>query len=180
MLGHVSPVTEMLRFQNRDYGPKTEEFDATTKIWTVYYMENGERPDLAEEELILNFYGWEPPRSPESIAEAFINRSDNVRTLWKFKAPDDLTKAVAYFFLSESAYPKQLYAYANISKITSAGRSAYSVTFSKKISGTSAADVDHKVRSWLLSEECRVTTIAIGRVGVDASWQEHLTNAHSK
>lgn len=180
MVTHVSPVTEMLRFQNRDYGPKTEEFDPTTKIWTVYYVENGDRPDLAEEELIFNFYGWEPPKSPESIADAFINRSDNVRSLWKFKAPDDLTKALGYFFLSETTYLEQLYAYANISKITSAGRSAYSVTFSKKISGTSAADVDHKVRSWVLSEECRVTTIAIGRVGVDASWQEHLTNPHSK
>ena len=180
MLAHLSPTTEMLRFQNQDYGPKTEEFDPTTKVWSVFYVKDGEKPNVAKEELIFNFYGWEPPTSPESIAKAFMNRSDAGKILGKFGAPDDITKSLAYFVTSETTYPDQPFAYVNISKITSAGGSAYTVTFAKKVYSTTSAEVDEKVRSWVLSEDGRVTFLAIGRVGVGAGWQEHLTNPNGK
>jgi hypothetical protein len=180
ILAHVSPMTEMIRFLNQDYGPKTEQFNPVTKVWSVLYVKNGKQPDLAEEELIFNFYGWTPSTSPESVAQAFLNRRDNVQILFWFKAPDDITKSLAYFICSETTYAGQPYGYANISKITSVGDGAYTVTFSKKVSSTSSADVEHEVKSWVLSEEGRAIAPAIGRVGVDAAWREHLTSPHSK
>lgn len=178
MLGHVSPTTEMLRFQNQNYGPKVKKFDPATKVWSAFYVKDGERPGAAKEELIFNFCGRSPPRSPESVAKSFTNRSDNVKILRGFAARDSITKSFAYFFVSETTYPQMRYAYANITKINSAGSSAYSVTFTKEISGTGPAGVDHNVRSWLLSEEGKATTTANGLVGVGASWREHLTNPH--
>jgi hypothetical protein len=174
MLAHVSPTAEMIRFDGKDYGPKTEGFDPTNKVWTIFFKEDGKlsQPD---EELIFNFYGWNPPTSPSSIASAWLDRGDNVHTIWKFEAPDDLTKSPAYFFVSATTYPGQLFGYVNITKITSAGpNGAYAVTFSKKITGRDASQFDKNVRAWILSEEGKTASKAIGYVGVDSSWERYL------
>ncbi len=180
ILAHINPTTEMLLFNNQDYGPKTEEFDPATKVWTVYYKKSREQEEVADEELILNFYGWEPATDSASIARAFIGRRDNIQILGKFQAPDDITKAPAYFIVSETVYPKQTYGYVNISKITSVGSSTYTVTFSKKISGASSADVDNKTKQWVISEEGKAVFLGVGNVGVDAAWQEYLTKPHER
>jgi hypothetical protein len=180
MLADVSPFSEMLSLQNRDYGPKTEEFDPATKVWTIYFRKDGEPPALSDQGLIFNFYGWKPATSPEAIAQAFVSRRDNVQILGKFQAPDDVTKAPAYFIVSETVYPGQTFGYVNISKITSVGSGAYTVTFSKKIAGSTSADAAEKGKAWFLSDEGQKISHAIDRVGVDTAWEEYLSKAPRK
>jgi hypothetical protein len=174
MLADVSPLSEMLSMEKRDYGPRTEEFDPETKVWTVHFRRDGDPPAFAEEELIFNFYGWKPATSPEAIAQRFINRRDNLRILGKYAAPDDVTKATAYFIVSETLYPGEPDGYVNISKISSVGTGAYTVTFSKKISGT---NVEEKGKAWFLSEEGQTISRAIDHVGVDPLWEEHFSHS---
>ena len=171
MLADVSPLSEMLSMQNGNYGPRTEEFDPKTKIWTVHFRKDGEPPALANEELIFNFYGWKPATSTKNIAEAFVNRRDDVRIVGSFEAPDDVTKAPAYFIFSEAIDPGQPEAYIYISKISSVGGGAYTVTFSKKISG---ANSEEKGKAWFVSEEGQSISRAIAHVGVDPHWEEHF------
>lgn len=121
MLAYVSPVTEMLRVGDGDFGPKTVEFDRKTKVWTVWFRKDGEPPPLSAANLIFNFYSWKPATSAEAIANAFVHPRENVLVLGKFQAPDDVTKTPAYFIVSEALYPGETYGWVNVSKITSLG-----------------------------------------------------------
>ena len=178
MLMDVSPVSEMLRVEDRDFGPRTEEFDRETKVWTVWFRKDGEPPALSDEDLIFNFYGWKPATSPEAIAKAFISPRENLHILGKFEAPDDITKAPAYFIVSETLYPQETYGYVNISKISSVGSGAYTVTLAKKFTGTSTANIEEKGRVWLISEEGKAITRVVDHVGIDPTWEQHLAQAH--
>ena len=178
MLAAVSPLSEMLRIEERDFGPKTEEFDPKTKVLTIWFRKNGEPPGLSNEDLILNFYGWKPPTSPEVIAGAFINPRENLHILYKFTAPDDVTRVPAYFIASEALYPGETYGYVNITKITSVGSGTYAVTFAKRIAGTSTANIEESGRAWLISTEGKAISQAVGHVGVDPQWEQHFTQVH--
>ncbi|MGC2161834.1 MAG: hypothetical protein WA634_08005 [Silvibacterium sp.] len=167
----------MLRVQNQDFGPKTQEFDTKTKVWTVYFRKDGEPPELSDEDLIFNFYSWEPATSPEVIAEAFISPRENLHILGKFEAPDEITKAPAYFIVSETLYPGETYGYVNISKISSVGSGAYTVTLAKKITGASTASIEEKGKIWFISEEGKATTQLVDHVGVDPAWEQYLAQA---
>jgi len=100
MLMNVSPVSEMLRLGDQDFGPRTQEFDPKTKVWTVWFRKDGEPPALSDEDLIFNFYSWKPATSSEAIAQAFVRPRENQHVLAKFEAPDGITKAPAYFIVS--------------------------------------------------------------------------------
>ena len=176
MLGHISPTAAMVRFNNRDYGPKEEEFDPTTRVWTAYFDASANGDDG----LIFNFYGWDPPSSPESIAQAYIAPRKGLKVVWKFQAPDDVTKAPAFFIVSETDRSEKGYGYANLSKIASAQTGAYTVTYTKKFPCKGADDLDTKVRAWLLSDESRAISSELGRVGVNDEWREHLTKSAGK
>jgi hypothetical protein len=117
MLGNVSPTSEMLRAEDRDFGPKTQEFNSSTNVWAVRFTKDGAPTALSEEDLIFNFYGWNPATSPEAVAKAFVLPRENLRILGSFEAPDDITKARAYFVISETLYQGKTYGYVNISKI---------------------------------------------------------------
>jgi len=175
MLMHVSPDSEMLRVEDRDFGPKTVEFDRKTKVWTVWFRKDGKPPEVSDEDLIFNFYSWKPATSPEAIANAFVSPRENLHILGEFEAPDDITKAPAYFIVSETLYPGETYGYVNISKISSVGSGAYTVTLAKKITGTSTADIGEKGRVWFISEEGKAITDVVGHVGVDPAWEQYLT-----
>jgi hypothetical protein len=174
MLEDVDPLSEMLRVANRDFGPRTEEFDPKTKVWTVRFNKDGLPPSQSEESLLFNFYGWNPPVSPEAIANAFISPREDLHILGKFGAPDEITKARAYFIVSETLYPGEKYGYLNISKITSVGKSAYTVTFTRVIMGESTKEIAEKGKAWYLSEEGKAISDTVNRTGVDASWEEHF------
>ena len=174
MLADVSPISEMLRLEDHDFGPKTEEFDPRARVWTVYFRKDGEPASLSDEDLIFNFYGWNPSTSPEGIAQALLKPRENLNIIWKFEAPDDLTKTPAYFFISETQYPGETFAYVNITKISSAGGGAYAVTLDKKITDTSFADIDKKCKAWLISEEGKASTTELGHIGADPAWEQHF------
>ena len=178
MLAAIDPLSEMLRIEDRDFGPETEEFNPKTKVWTVWFRKNGEPPGLSDEDLILNFYGWKPPTSAEVIAKAFINPRENLHILVKFTAPDDITREPAYFIVSETLYPGETHGYVNISKITSVGSGTYTVTFAKKIAGTSTANIEERGRAWLISAEGEAISQAVGHVGVNPQWEQHFAQAH--
>ena len=122
-------------------------------------------PRLSDEELILSFYGWKPPTSPDVIARAFINPRENLHILAKFRAPDDITREPAYFIVSKTFYRGKTYGYINVSKITSVGSGTYTVTFDEaELSGTSAANIDERelARSpGLISAKGKATSQAV-------------------
>jgi hypothetical protein len=173
MLGDVGPLSEMLRFQGQDFGPRTEEHDSNTNVWTVWFRKDGEPAQLSEADLILNFYGWPGP-SPDRVAEAFVRPRPDIRVLGQFEAPDELTKAPAFFIVSQTQYPDEDHGYVNISKITSMGNGTFTVTLAKKIHGSSVADIEGKGKAWFLSEEGKAASRAIGRIGIDSSWEQYF------
>jgi hypothetical protein len=173
MLTDVAPLSGMLRFQNQDFGPKTEEYDPNTKVWTVWFRKDGKPSALSEEDLILNFYGWPGP-TPDTIVQAFVRPRQDLRVIGKFEAPDDLTKAPAFFIVSQTLYADETYGYVNSSKITSVGNGTYTVTLAKKINGNSIADIESKGKAWFLGEEGQATSRAISLVGVDRSWEQYF------
>jgi hypothetical protein len=175
MLAHVSPTTEMFQFGTGDYGPKTEEFDPLKKVWTVRYKREDQSTNLHPDELIFSFYGSKPPTSPESVVQAFVKKNDHVQILGQLQVADEVTKSPAYIILSETRYKGDPFALVTVSKTTSLGRSAYTVTFSKRISGISNADLEKNLKSWLSGDEVRAIELGIVHVGVDTEWQGYLT-----
>jgi len=173
MLTGVAPVSEMLRFQNQDFGPKTEEYNSKTNVWTVWFRKDGQPAQLSQEDLILNFYGWPGP-SPEIVARAFVRPRQDLHVIGQFEAPDDLTKAPAYFIVSQTLYPDETYGYVNISKISSVGNGTYTVTLAKRITGGSTADIERKGMAWFVSDEGKAAIHTVGDVGVDGSWQRYF------
>lgn len=172
-LTDVSPISEMLRFQDQDFGPKTEEYDSATHVWTVWFRKDGQPAQLSDADLIFNFYGWPGP-SPDSVAKAYVRPRQYLHPIGQFQAPDELTKQPAFFIVSQTLYPDETYGYVNISKITSVGNGAYTVTLAKKITGGSAADIERKGKAWLLSDEGKMASRSVGNVGVDRSWQQYF------
>ena len=177
MFMDVNPLSEMLRIGDSDFGPRTEEFDRKTNVWTVWFRKDGQPPALSDEDLIVNFYGWKPAITPAAVASAFISPRQNLRVLGKFQAPDDMTKAPAYFVVSQTLYAGASYGYVNISKITSVGTGTYTVTLAKKIVGTSSGDVEEKGRAWLLGVEGKAGTGIVRQVRVDPTWEQYFAKA---
>jgi hypothetical protein len=178
MLAAISPLSEMLRIEDGDFGPRTEEFNPKTKVLTIWFRKNGEPPGLSDEDLILNFYGWKPPTSPDVIASSFISPRESLHILAKFTAPDDITREPAYFIVSKTFYRGKTYGYINVSKITSVGSGAYTVTFDNRIAGTSAANIEESGRAWLISARGKAIFQAVGHVGVDPQWEQHFAQVH--
>jgi hypothetical protein len=174
MLKDIDPLGQMLRVENHDFGPKTQEFDPKTKVWTIFFRKDGEPPEFADQDLILNFYGWNPATSPEAIAKAFIQPREGLNILGDFEAPDDLTKAPAFFIVSETIYPGDKYGFVNLSKMSSVGNGAYAVTLTKKITGKSVAEIDEKGRAWVISADGKASFDAVSHVGIDPSWEQYL------
>jgi hypothetical protein len=51
------------------------------------------------------------------------------------------------------------------------------VTFTKKITASSTAQLDEKCKVWLISEEGKAITGAVDHVGVDPTWEQYLAQA---
>lgn len=175
MLTNVGPMSEMLRFEGDNLGPRTEEYDRQTKVWTVWFRKDGEPPGLSAESLTFNFYE-SPGTTPESVAAAFVRSRRNLKIVGKFEAPDELAKKPAFFILSETLYPDETYGYVNYSKISSVGRGAYTVTLSRKISGTSTSDIRQKGEMWFLTPMGQEYSQTLSRVGVDKSWEQYFAS----
>ncbi len=173
MLANVGPLSEMLRLQNQDFGPRTEDYNATTKVWSVWFRKDGQTPELSEADLIFNFYGWPGP-SADIVARAFISPRRNLVVIGSFEAPDELTKKPAFFIVSETLYPDEIYGYVNISKVTSVGSGTYTVTLAKKFSGSSMAEIERTGKLWLISEEGKATSRTVGHIGVDPTWMQYF------
>jgi hypothetical protein len=173
MLADVSPVSEMLRFQTQDFGPKTEEYDSETLVWTAWFRMDGQPPQFSNADLIFNFYGWPGP-SPDSVAKAYVRPRQYLHLIGQFQAPDEVTRETAFFIVSQTLYPDETYGYVNISKITSVGNGTYTVTLAEKITGSSTEDIERKGKAWLLSDEGKMASRSVGNVGVDRSWQQYF------
>lgn len=173
MLKGVGPISEMLRFGNQNFGPKTEEYNPDTRVWTVWFRRDGEPAELSQDDLIFNFYGWPGP-SPQTVAEAFVRPRQDLYIIGRFEAPDDVTKNGAFFIVSQTLYEGEKYGYVNISKITSVENGTFTVTFAHRIAGTSKLDVERKGREWFVSDEGKAARRSLGHIGVDRSWREHF------
>lgn len=173
MLAHVAPVSVMLRFNGQDFGPRTEEYDPDTDVWTVWFRKDGDPPALSVEDLIFNFYR-SPGVTPEGMANAFASPRPHFKVLGEFQAPDELTKRPAFFIVSQTLYSDESYGYVDVSKITSVGARTYTVTFAKKITGTSMADIEQKGKAWFISPEGRQETRTLDQVSADPSWDEYF------
>ena len=179
MLANVSPTTELLRFQDEEYGPETREYDKSTKVWTAFFRHNGEPTRSSDADLIFNFYGWTPARSAESVAQAFVRDRGGIQILGSFQAPDGSTGQPAFFVVSEAIYPDEKDSYLNMSKIASLGATSYTVTFARKFEGSSATDAAQKGKLWFLSAEGKQTFLELGKIGLGPGWKEALSTEAS-
>ena len=116
MLADVGPISEMLHLDNQDFGPKTEEYDPKTTVWTVWFRKDGQAPALSESDLIFNFYGW-PGSVPGIRCNDFYHPAAKRQHPLEIQSfPDNLTKKPAYIMVSETLYTDANYGYMNIAK----------------------------------------------------------------
>jgi hypothetical protein len=178
MLQNVDPVySPMIRFVGKDFGPQTIEFSKDTKVWTAYYPLDGQGPADPDEELIFNFYLkniWTNGSiTAKDAADNYVQNS-NTDIIYKFTAPDTITKNAAYSIYSDKIYPQQNYAYIYVTKISSIQDSAFAVTYSKKITGD-GANLKDDVNNWLAQDLKGGASTEIGNVEVDPSWINYLS-----
>ena len=177
MLTSVIPLTQMLSFENATYGPRTEEFDHQSAVLTLFFRKDAEPPELSPQDLIFNFYGWQPRATPRAVAEAFLQPRENTTLLGKFEAPDESTKKPAYFLVSQTAYPEDKFAYVNLTKVAEADTGAFAVTFARKFTAGTIAEAMAQGKAWLLSPQGQAAASALGRVAVGDGWQAYLDQA---
>jgi len=180
MLQHVDPImSPMLRFVGEDFGPQIIQFGNDDKVWTAYYTLDGQDLQNPDEELIFNFYLqniWaNQVITAKDIAATYVQNS-GTSIIYKFTAPDTITKNTAYFILSDVLYPQQNYAYAYITKISSIQSSAFAVTYSKKITG-SGTNLQKNINDWLAQDLGlkNGVSVEIGSVEVEPSWIGYLS-----
>jgi hypothetical protein len=174
MTSHITPTTEILRFDGHDFGLDTTEFDSKTHVWTVYFDSVGPPNQEHSDELILNFYSWKPASAPADVAAAFVAPRENMQIIWKFAAPDDVTKELSYFVVLLNTPPGKSYGYLNVTKIGPVAGSAFAATYARKLTGDKPEEISSKARTWLLSEQGKSVFKDIGRVGVEGEWHEAL------
>ena len=171
----VSPSTSTLLFQGHIYGPAFEQFDPKTSVWTVRFRSDGvdraHAAGTALNEILFNFYGWNPAIDPKDIAQTYVAPRSGTRILGKFRAPDAVTRQPAYFVVSETVYPGEPDAFVNIIEITSSSFGAYAVTFSHFVPGENA---EQRGKDWFLSAEGQAIAAAIDHFSVDPSWVRHF------
>jgi curved DNA-binding protein CbpA len=173
MLQNVVPNDEMLRFIGEDFGAQTVELDSNTNVWSAYYPVNGENLNNPDEELVFNFYlqnVWVPtPFTAQSVA-IFLAKSEAGNIIYQFTAPDTITKQPDYFIYFDVTNPGQDYGYLYITKISSIQNSVFSVTYSKKFTGS--AGLESNMESWLAGDlkSSNGASATLSNVGVDSSW----------
>jgi len=170
----VRSTTKALQFNHQTFTKNEEDFDPDTKVWSVFFDLKGAPPGTGEQGVIFNFYGWDPPVSPESIAEAYVDKNP---TILKFQAPDDVTKATAYFIYSENFHVDKHYGYANITKISSIGTSTYAVSYGRRIQGQDETEIDKNIKAWLLTDDAKGVEKSIGQIAIDKDWQQHFAKS---
>ena len=182
MLKDVSQLDQMLRFNGENFGPQDTQFSQDTNVWSSYFTLNGQGLTNPNEELIFNFYlqnVWASSTvSAKDVANVFANsfsRDSNSTVLYKFTAPDTITKNPDYFIFSDTIYPDQNYGYIYIAKISSIQNSAFSVLYAKRFIGD-ATDLQNDINSWLAQDlkSAHGLSSAVGNIGVDASWLGYL------
>ncbi len=185
MLQNIAPITQMLRFEGKDFGPQMTNFTKSTGVWSSFFVMNNQNSDNPDEELIFNFYLkniWKTGMiSSEEVAQVVANsygQSNTSEVIYKFTAPDTITKNPDFFIFSDIIYPDQGYGYLYITKISSLQDSVFSVTYSKKFTGASTDLIKKDITDWL-AQDLKLDngyTKEIGNIEVDPSWLEYFAS----
>lgn len=184
VLTNVSPMNLMVRFQNKDFGPQKTEFTKDTNVLSSYLTLNRQLLTSPEEELIFNFYlenVWSTGTiSAEHVAQVVANsygQSNDSKVIYKFTAPDPLTKNPDYVIYSYISTPQENYSYVYITKISSVQNSVFSVTYAKKISDTDSKNLENDVNAWVLGDTKATNGVSTQLINVNVSndWLSYLT-----
>lgn len=172
----IKPDDKVVRFMDKNFGSQAVVFNTDTNVWSVYFTLNGQNPANPDEQIILNFYlsdVWKDGSvAPEIISQRLVNGNKNIVGI-PFIAPDPVTKKSAHFvFLS---IPQEDYGYLHMMKIASMNDCAFSVVYSKRITGI--GDVLQKnIHQWLFDDlkSSIGASTGIGNMGVDILWLDEL------
>lgn len=185
MLQNVTPLDQMLRLEGKDFGPQKIEFTKDTGVLSSYFTLKGQGLENPDEELIFNFYlqnVWANGAiSAEHVAQVVADsygQSNTSEVIYKFTAPDTITKNPDFFIFSDITYPDQGYGYLYVTKISSLQNSVFSVTYSKKFSANTA-NLKNDINNWL-AQDLKLTdgySKEIENIGVDSSWLTYLTDS---
>ncbi len=178
---NIKPHEEILHFNNKNFGPPAIFLDPYTKVWNVLFPLNGERPDKAEEEVMINFYltgVWASGESPDCMAGQIAGQMtrDKDRLIgFPFIAPDNITRKPAHFIWSFD--PQKDHADVFISKVLPIEDGALSIIYRKRIMG-SGKMLEENINAWLLQDLQSNFGISkeIGNTGMDESWVGYLKN----
>jgi len=172
---NVSPHTQVLFFDNKNFKKVETEFDPNTKVWSAYYTLNEQSPVDPEEEFILNFYlnnVWTANITAEGVARTFLNANLNIIGS-PFVAPDNLTRKPAYIVVFTTK--KENHSYLNITKVSSLLDGVFAVTYSKKILGDNEEVSNHANHFLVKNAKSEVgTTLALADINLDESWIAYL------
>lgn len=185
MLQNVAPLDQMLRFEGKDFGPQKIDFTKDTGVLSSYFTLNGQGLENPDEELIFNFYlqnVWANGAiSAEHVAQVVAGsygRDITSEVIYKFTAPDTVTKNPDFFIFSDITYPDQGYGYLYVTKISSLQNSVFSVTYAKKFTG-STENLRNDINNWL-AQDLKLTdgySKEIENINVDSSWLSYLTKS---
>jgi hypothetical protein len=185
MLQNVTTLDQMLRLEAKDFGPQKIEFTKDTGVLSSYFTLDGQGLENPDEELIFNFYlqnVWTNGAiSTEYVAQVVADsygQSDTSQVIYKFTAPDTITKNPDFFIFSDVTYPDQGYGYLYVTKISSLQNSVFSITYSRKFTA-SATKLQSNINDWL-AQDLKLAdgySKEIDNIGVDSSWLTYLSNS---
>ena len=144
----TEPTSSAVTFLNKDFKLLLTEFTDDTKVWSSFYVPEGQNLDSPDEELIFNFYLdglWAKSMvSPEKMAEQQAERFGDSLIGEPFAIEQSHTGRPSYFMTAYAYFPEEKAGSLYVAKISSIEGSAYQILYIKKIVGTSEKEVKDK------------------------------------
>ncbi|MFH1182740.1 MAG: hypothetical protein V1690_00565 [Candidatus Moraniibacteriota bacterium] len=159
-----------IEFAGEEFSPPTRNVYEETGVRSVFYPLSGQKAGEADEEIVFNFYLqgiWGKKLfTSRDVANVIADSEgvNNTHIIYKFEAPDEISKKPAFFFFT-SYTPDKNTGYINMTKITQIGDDVYSITFSKKILDT---EMEQNFEDWFEKNTDKYFKILDTKLPVDS------------
>ena len=168
----VSPHAQSLTLAGRKFTLVDEYYNATTRVWSIIFVDDPQHPESFANQLIFNFYDWTPKPTAEEVAMALSEERPGTKNIFLFKAPDEPRGEMVYHIVSVTRGPAN---FVNLMRVAGWEKSAVNISFSHRLGA--AVDLDKteaEAAQWLSSAEGRALRDAVAALRVDIGWREYL------
>jgi hypothetical protein len=168
----LSPKDQSLWLAGRKFTRVDEYYNATTRVWSVFFVDDPQQTESYANQLILNFYNWTPKPTAEAVAMALGEERSGAKNIFLFKAPDEPGGEMVYHVVSVTQRRAN---WVNVMSVAGWEKSAVTISFGHRLGA--AVDLDKtetEARQWLLSAEGEALRDAVAALRVGVGWGEYL------